>query len=281
MTITEANQKLLFQLYYDYDDREAGNIADWIMENLTGWKKIDRVLNNTVRMSSGQELQLQKYIDETLLHKPVQYILNEAWFCGLKLYVDENVLIPRPETEELAEWIIAEKSNKKNSVLDIGTGSGCIAVALKNKVNSFIVNACDISGDALQVAQKNADTYQSEINFYQNNILDKNTWSDLPSINIIVSNPPYIPAKEKIGMNKNVTLHEPGIALFVANDDPLIFYKTIIDFAKEKLIVGGSIFVEIHEDLSAETSFLFKNAGYKNVAVKKDMQGKNRMIRAY
>jgi len=267
MTIHEASRQLLFQLYHIYDQQEAGNIADCVMEHLTGWKKIERMLNKGVKMSPAMEAQLEKYTAALANHTPVQYVLHEAWFCGLKLYVDENVLIPRPETEELVEWIVGNNQHKNVSILDIGTGSGCIAIALKKKLPGAHVYACDISEKALQVATKNAEQNNTDIKFIHADIL--HNAEKLPSVDIIVSNPPYIPVSEKKEMNKNVVDHEPHLALFVEDSDPLIFYRAI------KNINASVYYFETHENLATEVAALFSKA-----EIKKDMQGKERMIKA-
>jgi release factor glutamine methyltransferase len=264
MTIHEASQRLLFSLYHIYDQQEAANIADWVMENLTGWKKIDRMLNKHVKFSAEMETLLEKYITELSAHKPVQYVLHEAWFCGLKLYVNENVLIPRPETEELVEWIASDNKNAIIKILDIGTGSGCIAIALKKKLPNATVYACDISEEALAVAKKNAELNNAEINFLLIDILNTDK---IPEVNIVVSNPPYIPVSEKTQMNKNVTEYEPHLALFVEDNNPLIFYTAI------KNINASTYYFETHENLAADVAALFQHA-----EIKQDMQGKNRMV---
>jgi release factor glutamine methyltransferase len=284
MTIHEANLRLLFQLYTLYDDSEATNIANLVMENLTGWKRIDRVINKHVKLSAPVEQQLEKYIDELRLHTPVQYVLHEAWFGGMKLYVDENVLIPRQETEELVQLVkdnVLKERNKKNdqakrcSVLDVGTGSGCIAIAIKKNIPDADVYAVDVSEGALKVAAKNAHDHHADLQLLQVDILNQSNWNELPSFNFIVSNPPYIPLGEKDQMEKHVTDYEPHVALFVSDNDPLIFYKAIMRFAEQKLLPGGKIFVEVHENLAGHAAGVF--ASYE-VEVKKDMQQKNRMI---
>jgi release factor glutamine methyltransferase len=282
MTIHEASQQLLFQLFHLYDEREAKNIADWIMENITGWKKIDRVVNKNVPLSAMQENLLKQYTHELQLHKPVQYVLHEAWFYKMKLYVDENVLIPRPETEELVEWVIAEVGNQKSeagSMLDIGTGSGCIPLALKKNLAFFDIHSCDISEGALEVARRNAIEQQLEIQFHLLNILSEEERTALPQFDIIVSNPPYIPQKDKTTMAANILNYEPHLALFVKNNDPLIFYKAIADFATTHLKKAGSIYLEIHEDFGNEVINLFKEKNYNKIELKKDLQGKDRMIK--
>jgi release factor glutamine methyltransferase len=276
MTIGEANSRLLFQLYHLYDDRESANIADLVMENITGWKRIDRIVNKDVKLSTVQTGRLEQYIDELSQHVPVQYVLHEAWFFDMKLYVDKNVLIPRPETEELVQWIVDRNKVLKRDlqVLDIGTGSGCIAIALKKKLPSATVYACDVSAAALNVAAKNAAALGAPINFIEADILDKATWTNFPAFDIIVSNPPYIPRNEQSEMSENVVAHEPHLALFVDNEDPLVFYRAIKAFAEKKLSSEGELFFEIHEDLADQTAQLFQRS-----ELRKDMQGKNRMLR--
>jgi release factor glutamine methyltransferase len=280
MTIREASSRLLFQLYHLYDNREAANIADLVMENITGWKRIDRVVNSKVKLSAPQEALLDEYIAKLLTHAPVQYVLHEAWFFDMKLYVDENVLIPRPETEELVQWIVdvlGTKGVDALTILDIGTGSGCIPVALKKKLPAANVYACDISAGALGVAKRNAAALGTDVHFVEADILNDADWRLLPQCDVIVSNPPYIPLKEKSQMAANVVAHEPALALFVGNDDPLVFYRAIAKFGKEKLNSSGNIFAEIHEDLARQAAEVFKD--YSSVEVKRDMQGKERMVR--
>lgn len=281
MTLQEAGQHLAQQLSAVYEGREAANIADWVMEHLTGYKKIDRVMHKQAALGPEKQQLLERYTKELLMHKPVQYVLNEAWFCGMKLYVDENVLIPRPETEELVEWIFeTHKARLINKILDVGTGSGCIPVALKKKMPFCELYGCDVSKEALHVAQRNAADQQTVINFFQLDFLDKNERERIPSMDILVSNPPYVPLKDKITMSDNVVQYEPHLALFVQDDDPLIFYRALMEFAQAKLASAGSVYVEIHEDLAAGVQELFHAHGFTRTAVRKDMQGKDRMIRA-
>jgi release factor glutamine methyltransferase len=276
MTIHEANMQLLFRLYEIYDDREAANIADLVMENVTGWKRIDRVTNKQVKMSEVMTQQLDKYTQELLTHKPVQYVLHEAWFGGMKLYVDENVLIPRPETEELVDLIVKDKKEKEIQILDIGTGSGCIAIALKKHLPLCEVYAIDISSDALTVAEKNNVLNNTKVKFILSDIFEEITWNQFSSFDCIVSNPPYIPSTETKLMSDNVTKFEPHLALFVPDNDPLKFYKTIARFAEKKLSPGGSVFVEVHENFAEEVKKVFSFLG--DVQIKKDMQGKERFV---
>jgi release factor glutamine methyltransferase len=243
--------------------------------------------------------QLDECTGQLLLHTPVQYVLHEAWFAGLKFYVDENVLIPRPETEELVFWIAdwttlgeqsedktdhktKNKQQKKKSLklLDIGTGSGCIPIALKKKLGDWDVHALEAYAGALQVAKKNAATLQTPITFYAIDILTEADWKPLPTFDIIVSNPPYIRQGEAATMPGNVTRFEPHSALFVPDDDPLLFYKKIADFALLHLYKDGVLFFEINESLGSEVCGILAEKGFVDIVLKKDMQGKERMVRA-
>jgi release factor glutamine methyltransferase len=232
--------------------------------------------------------QLQAYTRELLTHKPVQYVLHEAWFCGMPFYVDENVLIPRPETEELVDWIVGNAQSPTSRgrlatgnvrILDIGTGSGCIPISLKKKLPQAEVYACDVSEGALAVAARNAATHQTPVNFLQVDFLDIDTWGSLPEVDIIVSNPPYIPYSDKSSMLQNVLAYEPHLALFVPSDDALVFYDAIARFAQRKLPDHGQVFAEIHEDLGKKTTALFESKGF-DAEIKKDFQGKDRMVKA-
>jgi release factor glutamine methyltransferase len=192
------------------------------------------------------------------------------------------VLIPRPETEELVEWVIANCKFPIDelSILDIGSGSGCIPIALKRKLRKADVWGCDISEAALQVATRNAETLGAAINFLLLDFLNKEERRRLPSFDIIISNPPYVPEKDREQMHPNVLNYEPHTALFVSDNDALIFYKAIAEFAVEHLNPGGAIYLEIHEELGDAVLSLFTSKGYKT-ELKKDMQGKDRMIKAF
>lgn len=281
MTVQEATYFLLNQLRTVYSDGEASQVVDWVMEHLTGSKKAERMLYKNAAITEKEEDLLHLYTKRLLAHEPVQYVLNESWFCGLKFFVDRNVLIPRPETEELVEWIISNCKFPVDElkILDIGTGSGCIPVALKRRIRKADVWGCDVSEAALSVAKKNAITLGAEVNFLSLDFLDKNTWSQLPVFDIIVSNPPYVPVKDKESMQPNVLNYEPHRALFVPDNDALLFYKAIAEFGKEHLSKKGKIYLEIHEELGEATSKLFQAAGYKT-ELKKDMQQKDRLLQA-
>lgn len=281
MTLREATFSLLKQLRTIYAEGEADSITDWVMEHITGSKKVERMMYKNSPITKAEEEQLQKITGRLLLHEPVQYVLNEAWFCGLKFYVDNHVLIPRPETEELVEWIISNCKFPVDqlSILDIGSGSGCIPVSLKRRLRKAEVWSCDSSAAALEVARRNATSLGTEINFIQLDFLDEQARKQLPLFDIIVSNPPYIPENNREQMQANVLNYEPHTALFVPNNDALVFYSAIAEFGKTHLNHGGAIYAEIHEDFGPDSIKVFESRGYKT-ELKKDMQGKNRMIKA-
>lgn len=281
MTIQEVTYFLLNKLRAIYPEGEANQITDWVMEHLTGSKKAERMLYKNSSITHDEEIKLKEYAERLLRHEPVQYILNESWFYGLKFYVDENVLIPRPETEELVDWIIRNLKFPFSDlkILDIGTGSGCIAIALKRKLRKAEVWACDISNEALNIAKQNADNLQAEINFVQLDFLNPEKRDQLSSFDIIVCNPPYVPDMDKKTMNKNVLNFEPHTALFVPDNNALVFYTAIADFSKNHLRENGTVYCEIHESMGTDLTNLFTQSGF-SAELKKDMQGKDRIIKA-
>lgn len=281
MTIQEATQRSTRQLTTLYEEGEAAAISDWIMEHLTRIKRAVRISRQQTALSAEQETRLGLYMQRLLTHEPVQYVLNEAWFCGLKFYVDKQVLIPRPETEELVEWIITgcKFPIDQLAILDIGSGSGCIPVALKRRLGKAAVWSVDISREALHIAEENARNLGAVVHFRELDFLNSEQRGLLPSFDVIVSNPPYIPGKDRPGMPRNVTDYEPALALFVPDNDPLVFYRAIADFGKKHLNAGGTIYAEIHESLGKAVTELFDANGYQT-ELKKDMQGKDRMLRA-
>jgi release factor glutamine methyltransferase len=287
MTIMQASKNLSNDLKKIYQDREAEKIADMIIENITGLTRSGRLINKEQKLTQTQQEKLKTYTAELLRHKPIQYVLHEAWFAGMKFYVDEHALIPRPETEELVEWIVKDANCKLQdaeyrplSVLDIGTGSGCIAIALKKKLNVSEVYALDISEQALNISKKNAAENATDIQFIKADILNINKEIKPPRFDVIVSNPPYVRQNETSEMNANVLLYEPKLALFVPDDDALIFYKTIAEFALNHLNVSGKLYFEINELLSVEVTTLLKAKGFSEVIIKRDLQNKARMVLA-
>jgi release factor glutamine methyltransferase len=282
MTIDEARKEIIENIRNIYEQNEANNIAELLIESITKLPRSERIIKRDDALSNAQKNLLQSSIFRLQKHEPIQYIINEAWFAGMRFYVDKNVLIPRPETEELVEWVVEEyrMQNAEFRMIDVGTGSGCIAITLKNKLPVAAVWACDISDQALNIARINADALHATIDFVPLNFLDPGQRKQLPGIDVIVSNPPYVLQNEREEMKKNVVEYEPSTALFVTDDDPLIFYKAIAEFGREKLNRGGSIYVEIHEDLGETIKDLFLSEGYQTIQLKKDLQQKDRMIKA-
>jgi len=280
-----------------YGSREAALIADWVMEHLTGRRKLERLAKPAEPLTDPVLRQYDIYRNELLAHRPVQYVLHESWFAGLRFYVDENVLIPRPETEELVDWAIRTIARSgpppppptpppppapppRGALLDVGTGSGCIAIAIAGKLPFVPIHACDISAGALHVAGRNANNLGARIIFHHLDFLDRQTWTPLPPIRWLVSNPPYISPNERPTMAPHVTEAEPALALFVPDSDPLVFYYALAEFARDRLMAGGAALVEIHEDRTEAVMEVFRTAGAADVEARKDLMGKDRMIKA-
>jgi release factor glutamine methyltransferase len=289
MTLHDAKQQLTFQLMEIYEDNEAAAIADTAMEHITGWQRIDRVMNKTTPLPDDKQKELADITKRLLLHEPVQYITGHTWFAGMQFFVNTDVLIPRPETDELVAWAIADTLNKnypepaKLNIFDIGTGSGCIAIAMKKKIPEATVWATDISEDAIKVAEKNKAANLlpgQQINFLNFDFLYRRSWHFLGKHDVIISNPPYIPEKDKDTMRPNVLNYEPHRALFVPSPFALTFYDAIASFAAEHLTEQGAVFLETHEKHAKDVADLFTKSGFTNIEIKKDMQGKERMVRA-
>lgn len=281
MTIQDATYFLLKELRKIYAQGEAETITDWIMEHITGSKKAERMVYKKAEITTSEESDLILLTQRLMTHEPVQYVLGEAWFCGMKLFVNKNVLIPRPETEELVNWITTDYAEGESlRILDVGTGSGCIPIALMNKLSSAEVWSCDSSILALEVAKKNTENLDCPVKLMHLDFLDRQHWWMLGEFDIIVSNPPYVTENEKKTILPNVLAYEPLSALFVPTDDPLLFYKTIADFGKNGLKNDGAIYVEINESLGVETRKVFEEKGFMT-ELKKDMQGKNRMLKSW
>jgi release factor glutamine methyltransferase len=261
--------------------REAEAIAHELLQHITGLDRTQRLFQKDTLFTEQQQNDYDTATSALLKGTPLQYVTHSAWFMGREYYVNEHTLIPRPETEELVQWIVDDNKKKTSlSILDVGTGSGCIPTALKLAMPLAHISACDISSGALEVAKKNATQLNAEVQFYQLDFLDATQWQQLNTCDIIVSNPPYIPQAEKERLHPNVRDFEPGTALFVPNDDALIFYREIAAFGKTHLKAGGSIYCELDADHATETKELFEKAGYRNVDVRKDMHGNWRMLKA-
>jgi release factor glutamine methyltransferase len=276
MTIGKITEKFISELVELYPPEEARNIAYLAFEKKLGVKKHKVLIEKDREIEVYIEKELMEILEELKTGKPIQYILGETEFCGLKFLVNGHVLIPRPETEELVYWI-KENISPVSEILDIGTGSGCIAVALKHFLPDAEVYALDLSEKALEVAKENTFINNCEINFIKKDIL-KDKLSDLPQFDVIVSNPPYVTEMEKAQMHKNVLDFEPHSALFVPDDDPLLFYIRIVEIAKIKLNNECSLFFEVNEQYSTNVKNLLLEEGFRFVEVRKDLQGKERMV---
>jgi release factor glutamine methyltransferase len=264
---------------------EAGELEASIniaFEHFLGYNKNQLMLKSQENINQSDLLNLYDCCKQLRKGKPLQYILNEAWFYNLKFYVNEHVLIPRPETEELVDLIIRENRNCE-SLLDVGTGSGCIPISIKAHIKNCNVNALDISSNALHIAKRNAKLNGVEINFLELNILDEPTLVNEPikKFEVIVSNPPYIKHSEKSTLNNNVLLHEPHLALFVDGEDDIIFYKKIIDFSSINLINGGKLYFELNPlTANAVKDYAINSNIFSLVELQNDLSGNVRFLKA-
>jgi release factor glutamine methyltransferase len=284
MTLAQLKTHSAQQLAKLYEPREAVNMTMLLLEYYTSLSASQMVVSAGETVTPTVQQQVFNALERLALHEPVQYVLNQAWFGGLPFYVDENVLIPRPETDELVQLVMKQwqqKYEKANPVIiDIGTGSGCIPICLKKQWPAAHVTGIDISPGALVVAQRNAAALEADVQFTECDFRNPALWNGLPVADMIVSNPPYIPLSDKRDMSANVTDYEPHTALFVPNNNALLFYELIAAFGKTHLLPGGFIACEIHESLGAATKAVFEKAGYKNVQLHLDLQCKERMITA-
>ena len=266
---------VLAQLQAEFD-REAKTFTDMLFQHYTGYNRIDLNLNPQREMENAVVSQIQEAVANLLKHKPIQYILGETEFCGLRVKVNPSVLVPRQETEELATWVAAENPYTKN-ILDLCTGSGCIAVFLAHRLKNASLTAVDISPEALSVAEENAILNNVSIDFQRDDVL---RWDfHLPKkFDVIVSNPPYVRQTERQQMHARILNYEPQLALFVDDDNPLQFYTAIAKIGTKHLTENGKLYLEINEAYGKETTDLLRQHNYKNIVLRKDIHGKDRMI---
>ena len=257
----------------NYSDKEVTTIAYIVIEEILGLNKINVIINNANVISTNDEVKINEIIKDLIVNKPIQYILGKANFFNLSFIVNKHVLIPRQETEQLINWIL---NYEFNSVLDIGTGSACIPISLA-KNSTANITAIDISSNAIKIAKKNADNYNLNITFLCEDIFKFNPDS---KFDLIVSNPPYVLESEMKKMHKNVLNFEPHNALFVEDSDPLIFYNYIAQFAFKYLNSKGALFFEINESFGVEIKLILNKLDFVNIELKKDLNGKDRMIKA-
>ncbi len=277
----QAFHQLRNDLSEEYDAREAAAIAQEVMHHLSGWNRLQLLDFRDRLMDQEQCLLWSRFVEELKRGRPLQYVLGYAWFRGLQFKVDERVLIPRPETEELIQWILDERGSvTTGTALDIGTGSGCIPISLKLAMPLWEVETCDVSEGALELAGENAELLGVAITFRQLDILNRGHWLELPKYDILISNPPYIPLRERETLDLNVRAFEPGLALFTPDEDPLLFYRAIAEMGRSKLKEEGLIFCELHRDFAEATAEMFRSTGYQ-VILKADMHGNPRMLKAW
>ncbi|WP_298764870.1 peptide chain release factor N(5)-glutamine methyltransferase [uncultured Polaribacter sp.] len=284
MTLKDFKFFFTDELVSIYPTTEIDTFFFILIEEKLQLQRIDTVLKPNFLIAVEKLKVLKKIIDRLKKEEPLQYILGNTEFYGLPFLVNKNTLIPRPETEELVAWILleseGERRKKKESnlyIIDIGTGTGCIPISLAKNLENVKISAIDISNKALQVAKQNAKLNKVEINFLELNILKADK---LPAkYDIIVSNPPYVRVLEKVAIKNNVLENEPHLALFVDDDNPLIFYKKIADLAKQHLTKNGLLFFEINQYLAQETVEMLKHKGFSNIVLKKDFFGNYRMIK--
>jgi len=260
-----------------YPEREIQGFIRIIFESVLNFSYTDIIVHKDKKINTVEFEKIKTIVVRLKTHEPIQYIFGETEFYELKLKVNRTTLIPRPETEELVHWILNRTINPESQILDIGTGSGCIPLALKNEMPNAEVYGIDISERALQIAKENAIHNNLEVEFLKADIFNWKQY-DWQQYNVIVSNPPYVRNNEKELMDSNVLEYEPEGALFVDDNNPLIFYRTIAEFARENLLENGWLFFEINEYLGKEMVALVNSLGFSNIELKKDINGKDRML---
>jgi release factor glutamine methyltransferase len=281
-TVKDVYQEFRSALKSVYDASEIEALTNMVLSGITGFSKAKLKAFPDTLLTTEQMARASTILTDLQTGKPLQYILGHTEFYGLSFQVNSAVLIPRPETEELVEWIIeTQQQQNPGGILDIGTGSGCIAISLKKHLPLSHVSAIDVSVDALVVARQNALLNNVDVRFYEANALNLvNAQVTEQLYQVIVSNPPYVTPADKELMHKNVTAFEPHTALFVSQNNPLLFYNAIADFARSHLITGGYLFFEINENYGQETIQLLTDKSFSNIKLRKDMSGRDRMIRA-
>jgi release factor glutamine methyltransferase len=274
MTANAAQQLLRDQIRHLYEERESSAIAQWVVEDLTGTNRADRLLRDP-ELTEEQAAKFERSSQLLLAGVPMQYVLGYAMFMGLQFSVNHHVLIPRPETEELVQWLL-ESTPKEAKILDIGSGSGCIPIVISTQRPDASVTSIDVSADALAVAKENAQQLNAHVQWVEGNFLDLSVQEQLDHPTVIISNPPYIPASDKNTMAAHVVDHEPHVALFVPDNDALKFYRAIINYGSRHGVT--EIFFETHFQLARQVATLGEGSGYR-AEVREDLAGNERMVR--
>ncbi len=280
MIIQDSINLIKKELKTIYPLQEIESFIQLIFDHLLNISGIQLYQKQKETVNEETIRKIERYIAALKSETPIQYILGETEFYGLPFNIDSSVLIPRPETEELVQWIISDYKDKETKILDIGTGSGCIAIALEKNLPASKVFAIDVSKAALQLAKSNAERNNAVIDFIEADILSDKHFYKGGKLDVIVSNPPYVTEKEKANMSDNVLKHEPHLALFVKDNDALLFYREICLFAKENLESGGNLYFEINEQYGEQVFNLLHSNGFRNIILRKDIEGKDRMIKA-
>ena len=277
MKLIDFKNKFSTSLTSHYSKGETDQLYFILIEDKLGFSKTDLIIKVNNEIKDSELIELEKVLDELLSGKPIQYILGNTWFDGLKIEVNENVLIPRQETEELVDWMFKDNKFHSPIILDLCSGSGCISLALKNKIPNASVIGIDISEQAILLSNSNATKLNLEVEYFCKNILTES--SENWKADLIISNPPYIRESERSLMSDLVLKNEPELALFVSDNDPLLFYRVISHFAFQSLSDGGKLYFEINEAFAKETFAILEVEGFKNIELKKDLNNKYRMIK--
>jgi release factor glutamine methyltransferase len=280
MTFFDLENQFSAELNNIYASEEAAMLCFLSVQHRFQWTRASYLLNKQEVFSNADKVYFLEILSQLKASKPIQYILGETDFYGHTFRVNPAVLIPRPETEELVKWVLGDVSIANPSILDIGTGSGCIAISLKIVLPEADVVALDISADALALAKENAALHKAEVRFIKKDVLLIQPTDLATTFDVVVSNPPYIALSEKVSMKANVLANEPHLALFVPNTNPLIFYEHIASVAQERLKLGGFLFFEINERFGTEVMELLVKKGFKQVELRQDLGGKDRMVKA-
>jgi release factor glutamine methyltransferase len=277
MTLSQIKSTYFSRLKYLYPNQEIEGIFAIIARQVLNYSKIDIHLNKDEKIQASEVKKMESFLDRLTMGEPVQYIIGETEFCGLKLKVDPRVLIPRPETEYMVDTALQFiPKDKPQRIIDLCTGSGCIAIALSKNLPLANMTAIDVSGDSIKLAKKNSVANQTDITFFTDDLLNLTVNYEL--YNFIICNPPYVRESEKMFMHKNILEFEPANALFVKDSDPLLFYRAIAEFGGKYLVNDGIILAEINENLGKETSELFVKYDFDEVFIRRDLNNKDRFI---
>ena len=285
MFVRDNKVETMVQYYMEvlepvYGAGEARSILNIVFKHFKKWDPIEIKMNALDTLSESELLNFHWFLKRLKNEEPVQHVLGYTEFYGLELSVNEHVLIPRPETEELVDLVSKEIDGRKAKVLDVGTGSGCIPIALKFLNNQIEISGIDVSSEAIKVAELNAENIGVDVKFSEWDVFSVDIPSDLKELDYLISNPPYIPERDKDLMSKNVLDYEPHLALFVDDNDPLVYYKEIAKKGLDMLKSGGELYFEIHEEFGPQTKNMLEEMGYTYISIIQDLNQKDRIVNA-